>query len=529
MQPTLSMSVTKVPLKDTGFFSETLTDYLSGKSDLTPFYNNPPAPEAFASQIKEKAASFNASQRALLTKVIAEQYESIQAPMQVQDNIKALAKQDTFTVTTGHQLNIFTGPLYFIYKIATTINIARRLKEQYPAYTFVPVYWMASEDHDFAEINHFNLFGQRYQWDSEQKGAVGRFDTSGLEELLSQLPEKAPVFEKAYREQATLAAATRQIVTELFGEWGLVTVDGDHQELKQVLVPVVEDDLANHTAEKLVSKTDAALGQKGYKPQIHAREINFFYIDKGLRERIVKEGYRYQVMNTELSFTATELKTLLENNPERFSPNVVLRPVYQEMLLPNLAYVGGPAEVVYWLQLKDVFDHYKVSFPVLMPRNFALVINKSNNDKLRKLELSLTDVLKGKQVLKEEYMQKVANGNWTIDAQRDAISSMYAELKAKATEIDKSLEGMIGAEEAKALKGLENIEKRFKKSEETKQETGISRITALKDKLFPNEGLQERHDNLLAFYLNEPRFISQLVEAFDPFDFSFYIFAEDEQ
>ncbi len=528
MQPTLSMSVTKVPLHETGFFSDTLADYLSGKQDLTSLYHNPPQIEAFASQMQEKAASYTAAQRTTLLKVLKEQYSRLEVPHQVKQNIEALGAEDTFTVVTGHQLNIFTGPLYFIYKIATTINIAHRLKEQYPGRNFVPVYWMASEDHDFEEINHFNLFGQRYQWDTDQSGAVGAFSPEGLKEVLDLLPEKAPLFERAYLEQPTLAAATRQVVTELFGEWGLITIDGDHPELKKLLIPVIEDDLTNHTAERLVKATDAELENKGYKPQIHAREINFFYLNKNIRERIIQEGDRYTVLNTDVSFTAEEIKALVKEHPERFSPNVVLRPLYQEILLPNLAYVGGPAEVVYWLQLKGVFDHYKVSFPVLMPRNFALVVNKTNYDRLHKLELSLTDVLKSQQVLKEEYMQKVASSHWTIDDQKEALSKVYTALKEKAAQIDKSFEGMIGAEEAKALKGLENIEKRFKKAEETKQETGINRIASLKDKLFPNGGLQERHDNFLTFYFNNSNFIKQLLEAFDPFDFSFYILAEDE-
>src|SRR5699024_1121789 len=149
-----------------------------------------------------------------------EQYKGLPIKAPVQENIESLKQANTFTVTTGHQLNIFTGPLYFIYKIITVINTSKVLAKEYPDCRFVPVYWMASEDHDFEEINHFNLFGKTYRWETSQKGPVGRFSTESIQAVLDDLPEKVPLFENAYQEGKTLAAATRHYVHELFGAEG---------------------------------------------------------------------------------------------------------------------------------------------------------------------------------------------------------------------------------------------------------------------------------------------------------------------
>jgi bacillithiol biosynthesis cysteine-adding enzyme BshC len=528
VQSASTMKVTHVPLADTGFFSDTFNAYLQQQASLQPFYGRFPSIQNFKEQIEEKQKTFPRENRALLTEVLKKQYAGLQISDKTKVNLAGLADENTFTITTGHQLNIFTGPLYFIYKIVTVINAAKALQAQYPEYRFVPVYWMASEDHDFDEIKYFSLFGKKYVWETDQQGAVGRFQTSGIEAILAELPEKVELFEKAYTQSSNLADAVRAYVNDLFGSYGLVVVDGDTPELKKLLVPIVQDDLLKNTSHQLVVQTNSKLSEAGHKPQIHAREINFFYLANSLRERIVFEDDKYKVLNTELAFNKEELNTLLQEHPERFSPNVVLRPVYQELILPNLAYCGGPAEIVYWLQLKEVFNQYQLPFPVLLPRNFAMVVNKTNHEKATKLELSLTDLLKSELVLKEELLSKLSGGKWMIEEEKQQVTDLFQQLKAKALELDKTLEGMIGAEEAKTLKGLENIEKRLKKAEEQKLETALNRIYALKEKLFPNGSLQERVDNFLNFYLNHPEFVKQLVDVLNPFEFSFNILALDE-
>lgn len=514
-----------VALKDTQAFSTSFIDYIEGKEELKSFYGLEPRPESFLAQIERK--HFPETHRLTLCQVLEEQYEGYEVAPALAASLSDLSQSNTFTITTGHQLNIFTGPLYFIYKIVTVINACKELKAKYPDYNFVPVYWMASEDHDFEEISYFNLFGKKYQWECSDKGAVGRLSTQSLEALLAELPEKAELFEKAYLNHGNLADAVRCYVNDLFGEEGLVVLDADDDRLKALFAPQIKDDLLNHSANSLVENTNQKLDSLGYKTQIFPREINFFYLDDSIRERIIKDGNTYKVNNTELEFTEEEILSLLDSNPEKFSPNVVMRPLYQEVILPNLAYVGGPAEVIYWLQLGQVFDHYQVAFPILLPRNFALVINKAAQKKLDKFSWDDTTLFQSTDDLQEAYVDEHGNDEVSLNGEYKDLESVFNQLIEKAETIDGSLKGFISAEHAKAVKSIDNIGKRLKKSEERKHEVELNQIAGIKDKLFPGGGLQERHDNFLNFYINNPNFVKELIAALKPFDLSMHVLREE--
>ncbi len=518
------MKISKVALDQVGAFSGMFLDYLNAKETLKPFFGYPPKPESFSDIIQNR--QFPEENRHTLVEVLNEQYGPLETCSAVENNILSLRDDKTYTVTTGHQLNIFTGPLYFIFKIATVINLAKRLKELHPDHHFVPVYWMASEDHDFEEISSFNLFGKNYKWETQQTGAVGRFAPQSLNEIIEQLPESVPMFEKAYLDSSTLAEAVRVYVNELFGEHGLIVVDADHHKLKAKFSGIMKQDIFEQKAKEIVERTNKQLDDLGYKNQAFAREINFFFLN-GQRERIVEKEGNFEVLDGQNKFTREELEKSIDESPERFSPNVIMRPVYQEAILPNIAYIGGPAEVIYWLQLKGVFDHYGVSFPILMPRNFGMVINKGISKKIEKLGFSDSELFLEAHELKSTYIQRNSDNEHLLDDEKRDLGSVFQRIKEKAGSIDKSLEGFIGAETAKALKGLENVEKRLKKGQEQQNETAIKQIDNFKEKLFPNGGLQERHDNFLNFYLNNPEFIGTLLDNFDPFDYSFYQFWEE--
>lgn len=519
------MKLEKITLGETGSFSSLFLDYLAQKEELKAFYNQFPTPDVFGKLIEER--NFNSDKRQVLADELTRQYEGLTLDQSVQNNIESLRSDNTFTITTGHQLNIFTGPLYFIYKILTVINACNDLKKQYPDQNFVPVYWMASEDHDFEEINNFSLFGKKYTWESDQSGAVGRFNPNGLSKVLEELPEAIELFEKAYKEQNTLADAARYYVNELFGKYGVVVVDADCKALKNQFKEVIKEEIEVHKSNELAESTSSRLADLGYKSQIFSREINLFYLQEGSRERIVRKGDQYEVLNTGEELTSDKLDTLVEESPDCFSPNVVLRPLYQEKILPNLAYVGGPAEIAYWLQLKDIFDHYNTTFPALMPRNFAMVINKATQKKIVKNGLDTAMLFQDSHDIKAAYVDKMAESSFTLDDEKSELNSFFDKLKSKASEIDGSLEGYIGSENAKMLKTLDNIEKRLKKSEERKHETALGQIDGIKEKLFPGGGLQERKDNFLNFYLNNPNFIEELKDQFDPFDFRFHVLIDE--
>ena len=515
-----------IPLQSTHSFSKTFLDYIAGDPKLTPFYGLTPKIENFTEQIKKK--SFSESQRQLLFDTLNDQYKEVKTSEEVWKNINLLLQKNTYTVTTGHQLNIFGGPLYFIYKIVTTINTAKELNQKYKDYHFVPVFWMASEDHDFEEINNFNFSGKNWKWETQQKGAVGRFSPEGMEALLNTLPSKINLFEKAYNEHKTLSSATRYFVNELFSEDGLIIIDADNRALKKQFAEILKEEILAKSSHNLVGKATSQLETAGYETQVHAREINLFYLENNLRERIISNGENYKINNTEIFFSKEEILKKIEEESEKFSPNVILRPLYQECILPNLAYIGGPAEVVYWLQLKEMFEHYKIAFPILMPRNFGLFINKNIQAKISKLSINPEELFLPQDQLKNNYLTKISGSEFKLGQEQEKLKELYSGIKGKAVAIDKTMEGAVMAELQKSVKILEELEKRLRKAEERKNETTITQLLNVKEKLFPGGGLQERSDNFLNFYLDDPDFINKIKAAFAPFNYRFYLFSEHE-
>lgn len=516
------MHVRSYPINEIPSFSKLLIQYLAGDSSLQSLYGHEPKLTSFAAQIDEKK-SFRQSQRNILVEVLRDQYQALgDVP-----NIAALADEKTFTVTTGHQLNLFTGPLYVIYKLVSTINLARKLKETHPDYHFVPVYWMATEDHDWDEINHFHWYGKKYEWNTVQTGAVGRFSLTGFGDLLSQLPDSVELFEKAYREGKTLAQAVQMYVHALFGTDGLLCLDADDARLKQEFVPVMESDLFENTHQALVEAKNSLLESLGHKAQIHAREINLFYMTEGARDRIEKKGDQFHVLNQSQIWKETALREELMNHPERFSPNVVLRPLYQECILPNLAYVGGPAEVVYWLQLKGVFDAHSVPFPILLPRNFGLVMTGAQQARVEKLGIEIQDLFADEYSMRQKFVAQHSPHALDLAKERALLSPIFEEMIQKAKAVDVTLEASAKAEQHRWEKGISKLEKKIKKAEERNQAVGVQQLLNLKAALFPAGHWQERHENFLSFYLSHPSFIEDLKATFDPLLFHMYVMQLD--
>ena len=503
-----------LPLSQTGQFSSLFLDYISKQEKLAPFYNRFPNVAAFEGQLADK--EFDESKRQVLVDALERQYQSIDT----KPDFSVLLQPNTFTVTTGHQLNIFSGPLYIVYKLITTIKLARKLKEVYPDYTFVPVYWMATEDHDFAEINHFSLFGTNYAWQTEQRGAVGRMNPQELTTLFNQIPEKLFLFEEAYLKQNTLADATRFYVNELFGSEGLVCLDADDAALKRIFAPVMQNELMQQKSGELVQRQTGKLEELGYKTVIAPRDINLFYLDNQVRERIErKENGTYRVLHTSLTFSEDELLAELAEHPERFSPNVVLRPLYQEMILPNLAYIGGPSEVPYWLQLKPVFEQYKTTFPILMPRNFALYVPAVSAKRINKLGLTPEELFQDTITLKHEYIEHHTRHSLKFDNENITVNKALDAILHKAQMVDPTLEKAVLAETKRFANAVARLEKKMRRAEERNQEVGIRQLMAVKNELFPNGGPQERSENFLTFYLNNRKFLQEMLAAFDPFDY----------
>lgn len=513
------MDCIKLDFRETGLFSKLIVDYVEGNPQLSPFYASPPTLEGFKKAIKAK--DFSADYRKTLVEVLKEQYSTIDAPSKVRGNIEALLDGNTFTVTTGHQLNIFTGPLFYIYKLVATINLAKKLTETYPEYRFVPVYWMGTEDHDFEEINHLFIHNKKYEWQTDQQGATGRFDTEGLEEVLNQLPGRTEVFKNALQKHKRLSDVVRDYVNQLFGNEGLVSIDADDARFKKEFLHVIKDELYNERSHLLVDQQSKALEKAGYKQQIQPRELNLFYLDDGLRSRIVKEEKGYTVVDTDIKFTVEEINELLETNPERFSPNVILRPVYQETILPNLGYVGGPSELGYWFQLKSVFDHFKLAFPVLMPRSFVMFIGNATGHKIKKLDVAYSDLFLREDLFINKYFSSHSNGELDLEDTKKKLNALYSELKKKASEVDISLGALVDSEQIKGVKSIKRVEHKMMKAEKRKRKDELRMLDEIYSSLYPGGVPHERKENLLS--INDSTFIGHLLEFLNPIDLKYNI------
>jgi bacillithiol biosynthesis cysteine-adding enzyme BshC len=525
------MQAKYITYQQTHSFSSVVLDYIDGKENLESFYQYSPTLQGFEKAIEERRFSGN---RDLLMNTIKRQYAQLSPSALVAENINLLADDRTFTITTGHQLNIFTGPLYFIYKIVTAIKLAADLKQQFPACNFVPVYWMATEDHDFEEINHVEVEDKIISWQTKAAGATGRINTSSITEALvaykgflgiSENGKKlAALVEKAYTTNQTLANATRELVDALFGGKGLVCVDADDAALKAQFAPIIYRDITEQNSFKQITESSEALEQAGYKPQVNPREINFFYMDEQLRERIVEEDHLYKVLNTSISFTKESLQDEINAHPERFSPNVVMRPVYQEVILPNLAYIGGGAEVTYWLQLKANFNYYNVPYPVLLLRNSALVIDERSARKMHILEISSTSLFDTDEQLKNEWIRAHVGNSLSLDDEQRAIRAVFDQIKLNSYKIDKGLSLSAEAAKVKTLRLVTNLEKKMLRAEKRKHTTSLQQIDNLKQKLFPKGVLQERVFNIAPMYvLYGDDFIESLFTAFKPLDYLFTV------
>ncbi len=529
----MSLKKQTITFSETGQFSRLFLDYINAEQQLKHFYAYAPAISSFEKIIQDRASQ-NINRKGLVD-VLLEQHKGLELSAFQSANISALKEKNTYTVCTGHQLCLFTGPLYFIFKIISTINLAEALKKQFPEHTFVPVYWMASEDHDFAEVSSVNLFGKKISWTNEQaSGAVGRLTTTSLDPVVEELKqilgdsdhanELIALFTEAYLKHPTLADATRYVVHQLFKEYGLLILDADQKELKQEFTLFIKDDILNNTNHQLVQQSIDQLVSLGYSAQVNPREINFFYSKEHIRERIENDGDVFQVLNTDIRFTKEQLITEIELHPEHFSPNVVLRPLYQQYILPNLAYIGGPGEIAYWLEYLQMFNHHRITFPVLMPRNFALISDERTAQTIQKLGFTVTDFFEDADVLSKRFVTIQSDGKLSLDQEQGQIAAAFDDVLTKAVAVDQTLKGTVEAEMQKALNSLKNIEAKVIRAEKQKQETSINQIKKIKSKFFPEDSLQERYENFAPFYVKHGKaFISQLKDSFDPFELKMLI------
>lgn len=524
--------VSHISRTELNLFSEHDLDFILHQDKLKDFIGLPFSMENFSEQIKLKKNSFDQEKRNVLTEVLSEQYEHLNNNDIAIDQINRLKESNTYTITTGHQLCLLGGPMYFFLKIIHVINLSKALNKEYTYHHFVPVFWMASEDHDSAEIDHLHLFNKEIKWEHNQTGAVGRFNNEGLENVFDHL---LGLFNEERREELqeifntlkgnNYGEAFRNWLHEMFSEQGLIIIDGDNKELKDLFKPLMELELKEGVSNNAIQETNEKLKRLKRKTQVHSREINLFYLTENNRTRIIKSEEGFNIGDQ--TFTLKELLVILSEKSDRFSPNAVLRPIYQEYILPNLCYVGGMAEMNYWAQLKGVFEKANLPYPLLQMRTNSLWVDLGANKKIKKLGLTVKDLFEDLSSIKKRYIKN--NDNTPINEEEidKGLNQLRNTLRATSSE-QKNLDAWIGSELKKIEKSIDQIKSKIVKEKKKNHEDDLVRIEKIKDTLFPKGHLQERHQNLLHF-CNRNSFqsvINELSMAIDPLNNGFTIISE---
>ncbi|MCG9879904.1 MAG: bacillithiol biosynthesis cysteine-adding enzyme BshC [Bacteroidia bacterium] len=501
--------VQQIALSETTFIPPIVKDYMSKSENLQSFVSQ--WHEMDGIEKAQEKRVFDRVRREVLVKHLHEQYSKAQVQLddakKVHDNIRHLLELNTFTITTGHQLSMFGGTLFMSYKILSAIKLSLELKNTFPQNNYVPVLWLASEDHDFEEIKTTFLFNKKLSWEKDSLSkATGKINLSEIDELVSQLCELlgqketaktwVNAIKNAYLKEGNLAEASIRLYHDLFKDFGLVILDPNAKEFKQEIKSIIHADLINQETYAVQVESDKVLDQH-YKLQIHARPSNFFYLDASDVRSIIKKEADGKYVAGDYTWNTTELSDEIENYPERFSPNVNLRPVFQETILPNLAYFGGPAEVAYWLQLKPIFDHYQVPFPLVGLRYMNVLVQKNIQDKVSKLPIELKDLLLAEPTLTQKYVQQVQGISFA--EKFEDILNQIQEVVDHAKALDVTLGKEFLAFKLQNKDFFKSKTSALKKAAELHEEAQIEKLLKLRARLFPDGVLQERIETLMQF------------------------------
>ncbi len=520
-----AMIASQLSLQQLQLLPKLVQDYLAGKPELSRLYKYKPQIDSFAAIIADKQKQ--PVDRNLLHTTLTTQYSGFSASAATRANIDALLKPNTFTVTCAHQPILLLGPLYYIYKIACTIKLSRELKAQCPDYTFVPVYWMGSEDHDWEELGNTYIFNKKLEWKKEVGGPVGRFSLDGftavleeVKELFGQDQNAAALLkdlEEASTQYTTFSQLTHWFVNRIFAETGLVILNQDDAGLKQSFGTIIEEEVSTQKAIEVLSEQIDWLVEN-YTAQAKPRSINFFLLGDNQRERLEynAETKTFTTVNTNQTYSIDGMKALIQQQPERFSPNVIYRPLFQEFVLPNLAFVGGAAECSYWLQLKPLFEYYGINYPAIIQRNLFLYLNSATQKKIDKLGLAPQDFFGNIDAIINKYTVAESGDATSIEQEKALLEQAYELLRVKALAADVTLEGAVKGELQKTLNGLEQLSGKILRAEKKKLEHQVGQIRAVHAAIYPDGVLQERHDNFLPIYARYGNsFIEETINAID--------------
>ena len=403
-------------------------DYMYEFENVSEFYTNDFRNKENYLKIFKNVAENRRNLSPDISELLTRQYSQLKPCNLTQQNLKKLSDKKTLAIVTGQQLGIVGGPLYTFYKIITTIKLSRFLSERYDDYNFVPVFWLEADDHDFNEVRSVKIIDEGnslltigYKEEIEEddlKRSVGLISLdSSINEFFDKLNRsiketefKSVIFDRLknfYKEGKSFKEAFRDLVFNYFDEYGLLIFDPQDDEVKKLLKPIFKKEITDfriHT-EQLV-QVSATL-EELYHAQVKVKPVNLFLsVDEG-RYSIEPVENEYRLRRKRKSFTQEQLLELLENEPDKFSPNVLLRPICQDYLLPTAFYIAGPSEISYFAQTKPLYELYNIVQPIIYPRSSATILENSIANSLEKYSVEINDIFIDVENIKKRIVNSV--------------------------------------------------------------------------------------------------------------------------
>jgi len=532
-----------VKLHSTNFdqlpFSRLFKDYISGEGSIHQYFETD-LPEIKALVDKVERCSFP-HQREKTVELLLEYNRTFDPSDKTIEQIESLNDPNSLTIVTGQQVSLLGGPLFTVYKTITAIIYAKKLQE-HTGRTVVPVFWIADEDHDLEEVSSLNLI--------DKSGAakisyrLKNFPTAAPSAATVNLADEydrfvAQVFDemddtdftnmlwtelqKCYHKNRTFSEAYGRWMLKLFGDTGLIlagsNIRGVKEHAKSVLTTAVEK---QQHIEAILDDTTYRLTESGYHGQVQIHTSNLFYFNgKGLRQKIQSQKDRWTAGTKK--WTDEELLAEIDIKPERFSPNVFLRPLIQDHLLPVAAYVGGPGEIAYYAQMKDLYYIFDKEMPVILPR-FSITLFDSAIDRIsEQLPFGWKEYNQRIEDLETSFVKKSNNFGieQIFELWRGHVEQLSMVKKKKISEIDPTLEATAGKATAIYLAELHKLKGKVYKSVKKQDQVQIERIKRMQRNLFPNGNLQEREIAFI-YYMNKYGMllwdkVLELLKDEDPF------------
>lgn len=475
--------------------------------------------------------------RTLLHRILNEQNREYHSGIKTLANIDLLGNDTTFTIVTGQQLGLFTGPLYTIYKAITAVKLSEKLSRDFPNYNFVPVFWLEGEDHDFEEINKLKLINSSNDITKIEyllggkplERNIGATGNISIDEHIEQFFAAAAssliqtdygaqlldTMRGYYKQGTSLLKAFAGFFNHIYEDSGLVFINSNDAEFKRILSPLFTKEInSNSEASKLVIQKSAEL-EEHYHAQIKAKALNLFMFHKGGRHLIEpSENGDYYLKNLRQRYTKEELLSIASISPELLSPNVVLRSLCQDTLLPTIAYVAGPAEIAYFAQLKPVYEYFGVTMPVIFPRASVTIVEEKVQKVLEKYSLDLIELFGDAESIIAKVSDQVSEVK--VDALFESLNNRMTDAINEARfgiqQIDPTLNGTIDATIQKFQQQLEVLKQKTQKAQQQKEEISLKQIKKAAMNIFPNGNFQERELSVVQ-YLNKygPDFVKWIA------------------